>query len=99
MLAPNGKSLLSVFEFEKQKSMILTDDEIRIAAQSWVGLTDAPNPNATSFAAGAKFVLQKLQQCNVLRSVCPKENTHKWFGAQGYNYCDECGEYVGQTDA
>jgi hypothetical protein len=42
--------------------MILTDDEIRIAAQSWVGLTDAPNPNATSFAAGAKFGLQKLQQ-------------------------------------
>jgi len=51
--------------------MNITDDEIRIAAQSWVGLTDAPNPNATSFAAGAKFVLQKLQQtqCTALCHV------------------------------
>lgn len=76
LIAPNGDALLSVFEFEKQKSMILTDDDIRIAAQQWVSLTDAPNPNATSFAAGAKFVLQKLQQCNVVRSVCLHLDTY-----------------------
>lgn len=56
--------------------MILTDNEIRIAAQSWVGLTDAPNPNATSFAAGAKFVLQKLEQCSVSGSL-PTNNDYK----------------------
>lgn len=60
--------------------MNITDDEIRIAAQSWVGLTDAPNPNATSFAAGAKFVLQKLQQtpCSTLREVLVQMHTEEF---------------------
>lgn len=32
-------------------------------------------------------------------AVCPKQNVHKWFGVQGYKYCDECGANVeGQTD-
>ena len=51
--------------------MILTDDEIRIAAQQCVSLTDATNPNATSFASGAKFVLKKFKQCNVSRKREP----------------------------
>lgn len=40
--------------------MFLTDHEIRMAAQNWIKLTDAPNPNETSFAAGANYVIQKI---------------------------------------
>lgn len=51
--------------------MILTDDEIRVAASKWVAETDYKHANATSFAAGVKFLQQKLQQCGVSRADGP----------------------------
>jgi len=69
--------------------MILTDDEIRIAAQQWVSLTDAPNPNATSFAAGAKFVLRKLQQ-TACKTQLPLHDENGYCRVCGRSdwYCD-----------